>query len=376
MLRAATAGAAAAAAIAAGRRAGAAPEPPRGPDVVLVILDDMRDSDWRALPETTRLLAARGSLFPHYLCATPLCGPARASLLTGRRAGRSPIRTNEDGPAGLSGPNIPEALLARGYQTALFGKYLNGAGNAAPPGWSAFDSKTSGNVPRIQRKALSWLGRISADPFFLCLAPNAPHDPPRPPARYLDLYPDEPDPDRWRLQMCRGVDDLIAAVARRLRALRRLDGTLFIVLSDNGFHSRGEHGILDKGTPYAESLRVSMRAMGPGIPAGGVSGRLVCPQDIPVTIARLAGARIAGADGDDFRSSSRQYRLIEFFAGSPLGPWRGLASQTWTYVEWSDGRRSFLDRTRDPSETTDFYPSLPPEQRALLASYLQAELAR
>jgi arylsulfatase A-like enzyme len=197
------------------------------------------------------------------------------------------------------------------------------------------------------------------------------------PARYQHLYAEEPEPERTRLQMCHTVDDMVARIADRLRKQGQLNQTLFIVLSDNGYHSKGEHGVTStKGTPYAESLRVTMRAMGPGISRNYRSPRLICPQDIGATIVRMAEGSLNGTDGIDFTKTDRPYRLIQYHDVYPLGSWYGLAGATWTYVEWNDGRRSYFDRIEDPTENTDFYDSLEPERQQELATLLQAELRR
>lgn len=52
------------------------------PDVVLAICDDLRASDWSALSRT--VAAVNGTMLPSAISTTPVCAPARASILTGR----------------------------------------------------------------------------------------------------------------------------------------------------------------------------------------------------------------------------------------------------------------------------------------------------
>ena len=354
------------------------PNDPNRPHVVLVVLDDMRDSDWLAMPKTKEFMDPRGTVFPNYVCENPVCGPARASLLTGRHSGNTGIRTNEDAEKGLSGANLPQSLQRRGYRTALFGKYLNFAGRRTPAGWDVYEPRDENNVDLLRRRAVRWLGETRTGPVFLYLAPMAPHLPLEPPGRYRDLYPTEPQPSRARLQECRAVDDLVAAVVDRLRDQGRLGRTVLVVASDNGYHL-GEHGLNEtKGSPYAESLRVSMRAMGPGIPAGAESTTLVCPQDIPTTLARLTRATLGGADGVDFVRESLPHRLIQYYQPRPLGPWTGLAGPDWTYVEWADPERtpSYLVRSPGAAVEDDTYDALPDGRKAELRALLAAERGR
>ena len=55
------------------------------PNVVVVVTDDMRTSDWQALPKTQALLAG-GTSFPNFFLTTPTCCPSRTSILTGQYA--------------------------------------------------------------------------------------------------------------------------------------------------------------------------------------------------------------------------------------------------------------------------------------------------
>lgn len=123
------------------------------PSYILIVLDDL---DWdlvsddllgetnRALGEandTSRFpvmsdLASRGVVFSNFHSTTPVCGPARASILSGQYAHRHQARVNR--------PNHPTAhgfaggfseygrnrdfaryLQAGGYQTCFVGKYVH-----------------------------------------------------------------------------------------------------------------------------------------------------------------------------------------------------------------------------------------------------------
>lgn len=106
-----------------------------------------------AMPNTRRLIAARGITFSRYYVSYPLCCPSRVSLLTGRYAHNHNVRGNVQPNGGYAGfkarpadsHNLAVWLQRAGYRTIHIGKFLNGYGDApyddgrdVPPGWSAW----------------------------------------------------------------------------------------------------------------------------------------------------------------------------------------------------------------------------------------------
>ena len=87
------------------------------------------------LTPTIDTMAGNGAMFESYYCASPICTPARYSVLTGRFPERSPELIQEAGgkPATIwfNTPIMPgETLLPKqlkqsGYHTAIFGKWHN-----------------------------------------------------------------------------------------------------------------------------------------------------------------------------------------------------------------------------------------------------------
>lgn len=68
-----------------------------------------------------------------------------------------------------------------------------------------------------------------------------------------------------------------------------MDNTIVIYMGDNGFQF-GEHGLIDKRTAYAPSIRVPLLAYAPGMIEGGtVIEQMVQNIDIGPTILALAG---------------------------------------------------------------------------------------
>ena len=103
------------------------------PNIVVIMTDDQDDTGSMAyMPKTLSLIAERGVTFKNSFVNLPLCGPSRASFLTGQAAHNHGIRANSPLDAGgweafksKEANALPVWLQAAGYKTALVGKYLN-----------------------------------------------------------------------------------------------------------------------------------------------------------------------------------------------------------------------------------------------------------
>ena len=112
-------------------------------NTVLVVVDDMRDSEMSVLPDTRRWLAGDGVRFANAYAPTPLCCPARASLLTGQYAHNTGVLDNTARgpfPGGFDAfddsRTLATVLAGAGVTTGYIGKYLNGYSSLyVPPGW-------------------------------------------------------------------------------------------------------------------------------------------------------------------------------------------------------------------------------------------------
>lgn len=386
---------------------------------MVIVTDDMRDSDWQALPQTRASLSERGTTFPNFLLTTPVCSPSRASLFTGMYAHHHGV-THNDGKQGgyaqfkqgdLGGKSISAALKAAGYRTGLFGKFLNGvAAKGSVPGvWDQWLVATDRNYYHAtmndngQERVLKKRNQYSTDilaghardfikatppstPFLLWFTPRAPHGKLQPRRRDRGKYggvrrqrsPDVLEADnsdkpsdirnrkapslggldrleRKRLDLLVATDDAIASILATAREEGRLDNTVVFVLSDNGY-MLGSHNCDAKGFPYREATQVTMLASGPPFAAGATDQRITANIDIAPTIASLAGVSLPEADGVPiFERTPQSQLLIENFGGSR--EYAGLRSRDWLYVENGTGERELYDYQRDPYELDNLLAS-------------------
>lgn len=99
------------------------------PNIILIISDDhavnalgIGQNDLIHYPNFTRL-AQEGMLFNRSYCCNSICGPSRASILTGRHSHMNGFVSNVWNRFDGSQPNYAKMLKEAGYQTAYFGKW-------------------------------------------------------------------------------------------------------------------------------------------------------------------------------------------------------------------------------------------------------------
>jgi arylsulfatase A-like enzyme len=192
----------------AGRCAAGTPRPPR-PNVLVVLVDDMRwDAmgvvqreqgrqalfPWFKTPNLDRV-AAEGARFANMFVTTSLCSPSRASLLSGQYAHRHKVLNNfTDYPHDL--PSYPRRLHDAGYATAYIGKWHMGEDDDRQrPGFdfwmshrgqgSYWANEFNVNGQRrvlkgyyttvVTEAAAGWLRSPRQQPWLLVLGHKAPH---------------------------------------------------------------------------------------------------------------------------------------------------------------------------------------------------------
>ncbi|MCA8948261.1 MAG: sulfatase [Planctomycetes bacterium] len=157
-------------------------------------------------------IAANGALFRNNFCGNSLCGPSRATILTGKHSHANGFMRNGNtfDPAQ---PTMAKLLQATGYQTAMIGKWhltsdpqgfdhwivLPGQGQYYNPDFLTPDGRKriEGHATNITTDlALDWLEQRDPDkPFLLMCQHKAPHRNWMPAPEDLALYADRDIPE-------------------------------------------------------------------------------------------------------------------------------------------------------------------------------------
>jgi hypothetical protein len=196
------AGASAAALAAAGVRAADKARGPTRPNIVVIVVDDMRFDEYGAgghpYLETPHIdaLAAGGATFGNAYHTTPLCSPNRACILTGQYASRHGIVDNTSRSyASHRLHTFARELQRAGYETAHVGKWHMGNDPTPRPGydyWVSFAGQGDITDPelfengRLQRvpgyvtdlftdRAIAFATRARTKPFMLYIGHKAVH---------------------------------------------------------------------------------------------------------------------------------------------------------------------------------------------------------
>ncbi|MFT4083162.1 MAG: sulfatase-like hydrolase/transferase [Nocardioides sp.] len=140
------------------------------PNVLMITADDLSVADLPYMPHVRRLLGRQGVDFTNAVAPTPICVPARASLLTGQYAHNHKDVTIHGPRGGYAAMNeagtLPIALQRAGYDTLFVGKYLNGYGDAGtahqvPPGWTDWRATVGNSTYAFFSPRINHNGRLT-----------------------------------------------------------------------------------------------------------------------------------------------------------------------------------------------------------------------
>lgn len=452
------------------------------PNIILINLDDAdvgmfaKDIRKKYLPNIDRL-ASEGLSLTNCHVTTPLCGPSRTCLLRGQHAHRTGVKTNlPAGPmnAGFTGgyqafkangfgkEHLGGWMQRAGYRTMMIGKYLHGRvpgdeltewddrhiclggsyfatvryTTRRPPGQRRHMTRKEEYRTELEADEAVWMIQQQANrdrqrsdkasqPFFLYIAPLAPHLPAangemvqvkyRQLAKEIRL-PETPDfnesdvsdkpvhlqmrkldqetiehlhgEHRKRILTLISVDDMIGRLFEALRENGYADNTYLFLTSDHGYQL-GHNRMIAKKLPYHRCTVVPMFVYGPGV-FRGASDHLLTHLDLAPTFLELAGGSatieldgkswvplLSAPDSipnDAFRDSLLIQNWEEKFLSLALPIPAGYASvrkPKQIYTEWANGQREFYDLNSDPFQLNNQYKNLTEDQKLKFAKELR-----
>jgi arylsulfatase A-like enzyme len=415
---------------------------------VFVLADDLGYTDlacygskFYETPQIDRM-AAEGMRFTDGYTCGPNCQPTRAALMSGQYGPRTgvytvggidrfnwqsrplrPVDNVENLP--LEKVTVAQALKSAGYATGMFGKWHLGQQGEYHPGRRGFDEavvsmgahfnfKTQPAVDYpegtyladfLTGKAVDFIRRHRAEPFFLYLPHFAVHSPWQGKKDLIERFQPKQPAGGHRspvyAAMIASVDESVGRVLRTLDELKLADNTLVVFSSDNGgvggYEREGIQGgsITDnaplkggKGMLYEGGVRVPYIFRWPGkVAAGAVCDTPITSVDLYPTLLEIAGAKRPEdypLDGVSYAplltggkaSLDREAIFWHFpgYLGSGGGTWRTTPVGTirrgdWKLMEFfEDGRLELYNLKSDLGETKNLAAEMPDKVRELQAT--------
>lgn len=335
---------------------------PKGdkPNIIFILSDDVGwgdigcfGSDHYKTPKIDAL-AKSGIKFTQCY-STPLCGPSRCEIMTGRYPFRTGMISNQSAPALLPPTEImmPKVLKPAGYVTASVGKwsqlplepgdwgfdeYLRFVGSGQY--WSTQNPNYTVNgekkqlaedeyLPDIMHKFLiDFITRHKDQPFYVHYPMSHIH------GKILKTPDSKPDTTDFYADNIAYMDKLVGKLLDELDKLKLREKTVIVFVGDNGtapmradtstVHGKRQSG--QKGALLEGGSRVPMIVSCPGTtPAGKTVDDLVDFTDYMPTFAELAGAELPKGVTIDGHS----------FADRVKG--KAAKPREWVYVELNGG---------------------------------------
>ncbi|PYH91597.1 arylsulfatase [Aspergillus ellipticus CBS 707.79] len=349
------------------------------PNIVFILTDD-QDAHLDSLsymPFVQKHLIDKGTHYRSHYCTTSVCCPSRVTLWTGKLAHNTNV-TDVNPPyggypkfisQGLNENYLPVWLQEAQYNTYYTGKLFNvhtvdNYNSPFPAGFTGNDflldpftyDYLNGTFQRDREPPQSYEGAYSTDvlaqkayrlldeaveaqkPFFLTLAPMAPHcnvfmngtglddhpvfsfSAPIPAPRHEHLFkdvqvprtpsfnPEQPSGANWikglkrqndtnveyndyfyrsRLRALQAVDELVDGIFTRLQDYGILENTYIVYSSDNGYHI-GQHRLQPgKSCGYEEDINVPLIIRGPGVAQNATTDIITAHTDLAPTFLQL-----------------------------------------------------------------------------------------
>lgn len=357
-------------------------------------------------------LAKEGVAFDNMYCQSPVCGPSRASLISGRHVFQHRV-TNNMRLLPEQEFSYANALKDAGYEVTMVGKshhYTNGFKYVPVPIGKSFRYAQDNHPPfgisnfyvsgtleivdkaydqRITDTTCLFLEDLNnmEEPFMMNLGLLAPHNPYALPENYANLYAEDDvedacmpenmdippiikkryekyawmkDVDRKKAAafyygMVEMVDDCVGKVVSKLKELGIYDDTLIIFTSDHG-EMMGDRGLYEKFVPYDSSARVPCIVRG-GVFRGAKHVKEVTQHiDLTATMLEYAGADIPSRlSGDSLMNILNNDYTPKQLAYSQIAEWRMLRDERYKLVIYTDGYGEIYDMKEDPDESCNLY---------------------
>lgn len=384
------------------------------PNVILVLTDDAGYADFGAYggkeiptPHIDSLINS-GVRFTNAYVSASVCAPSRAGLLTGRYQQRFGFEHNMSGPPtkgftktdmGLDPKEntIADEMKANGYRTLAIGKWHLGDEQKHDPlqrGFDEFYGFVGGHrsffpykkVPKKAEelrsnlevvpetnvtyltdmwtdKAISFMNKKDAAPFFIYLSYNAVHTPVDAKKAYWDKFSHIPDSGRRSYAaLMASLDDNIGKLTQSLKANNLDENTLIVFLNDNGgaTSNYSDNGVLRgmKGSKWEGGIKVAMALSWKNkLPKNKEYNPSVISLDVLPTILGAVGAKQIGKnalDGID---------LFQYVTNKTKAPprdlfWRrGAAAAVregnWKLIRVKTNPVLLFDLEKDASETNN-----------------------
>ena len=166
---------------------------------------------------------------------------------------------------------------------------------------------------------------------------------------------------RKQLRTLLAADEAVANIIDTLESTGRLDNTLIMFASDNGY-VRGEHRFTGKLAPYEEALRVPLAIRYDAlISTPRTDSHLVVNVDWAQTFAEIGGVSAPGAEGTSLvplltnpNATWRTEFLIEHVqTGDPVPTYCGIRDTRYVYVRYATGEEELYDLSTDPYQMTN-----------------------
>lgn len=321
----------------------AAPAENRPPNIIFILADDLGldgvscyGADQFKTPNIDAL--ARGGTRFEYSYATPLCGPSRAQILTGRYPFRTGMTSNRSGDV-LKPANeimLPRVLKPAGYVTAEVGKwnqlplqpsdwgfdeYLRFPGSGRYWRKQTARYRVNGQVKELPSRTylpdlmhdflIDFIGRHKDKPFYVHYALSHVHGP-------IVRTPDTvPGSHHLYADNIAYMDKLVGKLVAELDRLHLRENTLIVFVGDNGTARRPAQGLTVRGRPISGTKNTMLEG-GSRVPLivnwqGTTPSGQVCPDltdfsDFFPTFAALAHAKLPDGVEIDGHSFAPQIR--------------------------------------------------------------------